>query len=83
MLRVQTIPTASVTAAATAERLITWSGLYPARLAVSEDDGQTWSALREAGEWGGIVVMGFVVLIIAVAFFLPLVNIITHLSELE
>jgi len=42
------------------KRLILWSGLYPARLAVSEDDGRTWSELEPAGEWGGIVVMGFV-----------------------
>ena len=39
-------------------RLILWSGLYPARLAVSEDDGETWSELEPAGAWGGIVVMG-------------------------
>ena len=43
-----------------AKRVILWSGLYPARLAVSEDDGQNWSELRPAGDWGGIVVMGFV-----------------------
>jgi len=42
------------------KRLIMWSGLYPARLAVSEDDGETWSELQPAGDWGGIVVMGFV-----------------------
>ena len=42
------------------KRLIMWSGLYPARLAVSEDDGATWSSLEPVGEWGGIVVMGFV-----------------------
>lgn len=42
------------------KRLIVWSGLYPARLAVSEDDGQSWSELKKAGDWGGIVVMGFV-----------------------
>jgi hypothetical protein len=42
------------------KRLILWSGLYPARLAVSEDDGQSWSELEPAGPWGGIVVMGFV-----------------------
>ncbi len=42
------------------KRLIAWSGLYPARLSVSEDDGQTWSELKPAGDWGGIVVMGFV-----------------------
>jgi hypothetical protein len=42
------------------KRLILWSGLYPARLAISEDDGKVWSDLKPAGEWGGIVVMGFV-----------------------
>lgn len=42
------------------KRLILWSGLYPARLAISEDDGATWSELEPAGDWGGIVVMGFV-----------------------
>ena len=41
-------------------RVIMWSGLYPARLAVSEDDGRHWSQLEPAGDWGGIVVMGFV-----------------------
>jgi len=39
-------------------RLIVWSGLYPARLSVSEDDGVHWSPLAPAGDWGGIVVMG-------------------------
>ena len=34
--------------------------VYPSRLAVSEDDGGNWSPLKEAGDWGGIVVMGFV-----------------------
>ncbi len=43
------------------KRLIVWSGLYPARLAVSEDDGATWSELKPVGDWGGIVVMGSVV----------------------
>lgn len=42
------------------KRLILWSGLYPARLAYSGDDGRTWSELEPAGDWGGIVVMGFV-----------------------
>src|SRR5690606_1092817 len=42
------------------KRLIVWSGLYPARLAVSEDDGASWSELKPAGDWGGIVVMGCV-----------------------
>jgi hypothetical protein len=40
--------------------LIPWLGLYPARLAVSEDDGRSWTELTPVGEWGGIVVMGFV-----------------------
>lgn len=43
--------------AAGRKRLIVWSGLYPARLSVSEDDGQHWSPLTSAGDWGGIVVM--------------------------
>jgi hypothetical protein len=42
-------------------RLIVWSGLYPARLAVSEDDGVTWTPLAPAGAWGGIVVMSALV----------------------
>lgn len=42
------------------KRIIMWSGLYPARLAVSNDDGASWSELKAAGDWGGIVVMGFV-----------------------
>jgi len=41
-------------------RLILWSGLHPARLSVSEDDGATWTPLTPVGNWGGIVVMGFV-----------------------
>lgn len=41
-------------------RVIMWSGLYPARLSVSEDDGASWSELEPVGDWGGIVVMGFV-----------------------
>ncbi|MCH2106815.1 MAG: glycoside hydrolase [Planctomycetes bacterium] len=40
------------------KRIIMWSGLYPARFAVTEDEGETWSPLKPAGEWGGIVVMG-------------------------
>ena len=42
------------------KRIIMWSGLYPARLAVTEDDGGKWSELKTVGDWGGIVVMGFV-----------------------
>ena len=47
--------------AAGKKRLIMFSGLYPARLAVSEDDGATWSPLKTLGDWGGIVVMGCVI----------------------
>jgi len=43
------------------KRLIVWSGLYPARLAVSEDDGAAWTPLEPAGDWGGVVVMSALV----------------------
>jgi len=43
------------------KRLVVWSGLYPARLSVSEDDGTTWTPLAPAGDWGGIVVMSALV----------------------
>jgi hypothetical protein len=46
--------------AAGKKRLIVWSGMFPARIAVSEDDGAHWSPLKPAGDWGGIVVMGSV-----------------------
>ncbi len=36
-------------------RLIMFSGLYPIMMAVSEDDGSTWSELKPIGEYGGIV----------------------------
>jgi hypothetical protein len=42
------------------KRLILFSGLYPIRMSVSEDDGVTWGELRPIGEFGGIVAMGFV-----------------------
>lgn len=42
-------------------RIIMWSGLYPARLAVSEDDGHRWTEIEPVGKWGGIVVMSSVV----------------------
>jgi hypothetical protein len=44
--------------AAGKRRLILFSGLYPCRMAVSEDDGLTWSELEPLGDWGGIVCMG-------------------------
>ena len=37
--------------AAGKKRLIVWSGLYHARLAVSEDDGRMWSELKQVGDW--------------------------------
>lgn len=40
------------------KRIIMFSGLYPVRRAVSEDDGKTWGELEKVGDWGGIVVMG-------------------------
>ena len=40
------------------ERVIMFSGLYPARMAYSEDGCQTWTPLEPVGTWGGIVVMG-------------------------
>ena len=40
------------------KRLIMFSGLYPVRMAVSEDEGDTWSPLEPIGDFGGIVVMG-------------------------
>jgi len=40
------------------KRLIMFSGLYPIRLAVSEDDGKTWSELKPIGDYGGIVACG-------------------------
>ncbi|REK21564.1 MAG: hypothetical protein DWQ41_21085 [Planctomycetota bacterium] len=43
------------------KRIIMFSGLYPCRMAVTEDDGQTWSELQPIGDWGGIVCMGSVV----------------------
>lgn len=43
------------------KRLVVFSGLYPARMGVSEDNGENWSALEPVGDWGGIVVMGSVI----------------------
>jgi len=39
------------------KRLLLFSGLYPIRMAVSEDDGDSWSPLRPIGDFGGIVAM--------------------------
>lgn len=39
------------------KRLILFSGLYPIRMSVSEDDGASWSPLAKIGDFGGIVAM--------------------------
>ena len=41
-------------------RLVVFSGLYPIRMAVSDDGGENWSSLNPVGEWGGIVAMSSV-----------------------
>ncbi|MCC6508250.1 MAG: exo-alpha-sialidase [Pirellulaceae bacterium] len=43
------------------KRLIMFSGLYPIRMAVSEDDGRSWTPLNKIGDYGGIVAMGSLV----------------------
>lgn len=42
------------------KRLIIFSGLFPIRMAVSEDDGVTWTSLAPIGDFGGIVTMSSV-----------------------
>src|SRR4051794_36204716 len=42
------------------KRLILFSGLYPIRMAVSEDDGASWTPLEPIGDFGGIVAMASV-----------------------
>ncbi|MFW6163849.1 MAG: exo-alpha-sialidase, partial [Planctomycetota bacterium] len=39
------------------KRIILFSGLYPIRMAVSEDDGKTWTPLKPIGDFGGVVAM--------------------------
>ena len=43
------------------KRLIMFSGLYPIRMAVSKDDGRSWTLLRSIGDFGGIVAMASLV----------------------
>jgi hypothetical protein len=43
------------------KRLLVFSGLYPIRLSISEDDGRSWTPLRPIGNFGGIVAMSDVV----------------------
>ncbi len=47
--------------AAGKKRIIMFSGLYPIRMAVTEDDGATWSELEPIGNFGGVVTMGTVI----------------------
>ncbi len=43
------------------KRLIMFSGLYPVRMAVSEDDARTWTPLQPIGDFGGVVAMSSLV----------------------
>jgi hypothetical protein len=47
--------------AAGRKRIIMFSGLYPLRMAVTEDDGAHWGELKTVGDFGGIVTMGTVI----------------------
>lgn len=42
-------------------RIALFSGLYPTRLSISEDDGRSFTPLEPVGDWGGIVAMGDVI----------------------
>ncbi len=42
-------------------RLIMFSGLYPIRMAYSENRGRDWTSLKPIGDFGGVVVMSDVV----------------------
>lgn len=42
------------------KRIILFSGLYPIRMAVTEDDGANWSELKPIGDFGGVVTMATV-----------------------
>ncbi len=41
-------------------RLVMFSGLYPVRMARSEDEGETWTELEPIGHFGGVVAMSSV-----------------------
>lgn len=43
------------------KRIIMFSGLYPIRMAVTEDDGASWSELKAIGPFGGVVTMATVI----------------------
>jgi len=57
----QEVPTLySVIDRHSARRLILFSGLYPIRMAYSDDDGASWTPLEPIGDFGGIVAMASV-----------------------
>ena len=43
------------------ERLVLFSGLHPIRMAVSENEGKSWTPLKSIGNFGGIVAMSDVI----------------------
>ena len=47
--------------AAGKKRIVMFSGLYPIRMAVTEDDGANWSELKAIGDFGGVVTMASVI----------------------
>ncbi len=47
--------------AAGKKRIIMFSGLYPIRMATTEDDGNHWSELESIGDFGGVVTMSTVI----------------------
>jgi len=58
----QEVPTVyRVVDAGGVRRLLLFSGLYPIRMAVSQDDGDTWTPLAPIGDFGGIVAMASMV----------------------
>lgn len=58
----QEVPTIfRVTDRAGVRRVLVFSGLFPIRMAWSEDDGRTWTPLEPIGAFGGIVAMASLV----------------------
>ena len=47
--------------AAGKKRIIMFSGLYPIRMAITENDGASWSELKPIGDFGGVVTMATVI----------------------
>jgi hypothetical protein len=43
------------------KRILLFSGLYPVRQSISDDDGASWTELKPIGNFGGIVTMASVV----------------------